>query len=142
MMSENHKTIYSAAVFNLMAPADVRRPLEVELRYESRDPYAVNMSFRAGMSGEVDWVIDRDLLAAGLVVASGEGDVQIIPQLDKPELVVIALSSPSGQAAFEAPAAKLAEFLDETYAAVAPGDEHKWMSVDEVLNRLLQTDLH
>ncbi|WP_408014317.1 SsgA family sporulation/cell division regulator [Saccharopolyspora elongata] len=114
----------------------------MELSYESREPYAVNMSFHAGTSGQVDWVIDRDLLAAGLVVASGEGDVQIIPQLDKPELVVIALSSPSGQAAFEAPAAKLADFLDETYDVVAPGDEHKWMSVDEVLNRLLQTDLH
>ncbi|MGI8306404.1 SsgA family sporulation/cell division regulator [Saccharopolyspora hattusasensis] len=142
MVSQNHKTIRSTAVFGLTAPAGVKTPVRVEMRYESSEPYAVNMSFHAGMSGQIDWLIARDLLADGLVVASGEGDVQIIPQLDNHEVVIIALSSPSGQAAFEAPAAKLAEFLDETYGVVAPGDEGQWMSIDEELSRLLQTDLH
>ncbi|WP_190812439.1 SsgA family sporulation/cell division regulator [Saccharopolyspora pogona] len=142
MVSQNHKTIRSTAVFDLTAPAGVKTPVRVEMRYESSEPYAVNMSFHAGMSGQIDWVIARDLLADGLVVASGEGDVQIIPQLDNHEAVIIALSSPSGQAAFEAPAAKLADFLDETYDVVAPGDEGQWMSIDEELSRLLQTDLH
>ncbi|PKW17991.1 SsgA family sporulation/cell division regulator [Saccharopolyspora spinosa] len=142
MTSQNHKTIRSNVVFDLTAPAGVRSPVWVELRYESREPYAVNMSFHAGMTGQIDWVIARDLLADGLIVASGEGDVQIIPQPDNHELVIIALSSPSGQAAFEAHAAELADFLDETYDVVAPGDEHKWMSIDEELSRLLQNDLH
>ncbi|MEV6234970.1 SsgA family sporulation/cell division regulator [Saccharopolyspora shandongensis] len=142
MSSQNHKTIRSTAVFDLTAPAGVRTPVGVELRYDSREPYAVNMSFRAGMSGQVDWLIARDLLADGLVIASGEGDVQIIPQPDNHELVVIALSSPSGQATFEAPAAELAEFLNETYDVVAPGGENHWMSFDEELSRLLQNDMH
>ncbi|MGW3469826.1 SsgA family sporulation/cell division regulator [Saccharopolyspora sp. NPDC000995] len=142
MVSQNHKTIRSTAVFDLMAPAGVKAPVWVELRYESREPYAVNMSFHAGTSGQIDWVIARDLVADGLLVASGEGDMQITPHPDNHELVIIALSSPSGAAAFEAPADKLAEFLDETYDVVAPGDERQWMSIDEELSRLLQTDLH
>lgn len=139
MMGKSHKSIRSTVVFDLVAPGGVNTPLEVELRYESRAPYAVTMSFQTGTSRQVDWVIARDLMGDGLLVASGEGDVRVTPRPDNRELVVIALSSPYGRATFEAPAAELAEFLNETYELVVPGDEHQWMSVDEELSRLLQT---
>ncbi|MGW3473013.1 SsgA family sporulation/cell division regulator, partial [Saccharopolyspora sp. NPDC000995] len=83
----------------------------------------------------------RDLLADGLVAEAGEGDVRIRPRLDSSGLVMIELSSPSGQATFEVDADQLVEFLNDTYDAVAPGDEHRWMNFDETLSRLLSHNL-
>ncbi|WP_190824813.1 SsgA family sporulation/cell division regulator [Saccharopolyspora pogona] len=141
MMANDHGTVLATMVFNLVAPAGVIAPVGVELRYDSRNPYEVCMKFNVGKAGQVDWVIARDLLADGLVAEAGEGDVRIRPRLDEPTLVMIALSSPSGQATFEVNADQLADFLNDTYDAVAPGDEHRWMNVDETLSRLLSHNL-
>ncbi|MEU6269741.1 MULTISPECIES: SsgA family sporulation/cell division regulator [Saccharopolyspora] len=142
MMAKNHRTIIRfATVFSLAALPGVSAPVRVELRYETRDPYAVAVIFNAGQSHQVRWEVARDLLADGLVADSGEGDMRIGPCPDKPELLLITLRSPSGQATFETPAEKLAQFLNDTYDIVEPGDEHRWMSVDEALNRLLPNDL-
>ncbi|SDZ49581.1 Streptomyces sporulation and cell division protein, SsgA [Saccharopolyspora shandongensis] len=137
MMANDHSTVLATMVFNLVAPAGVIAPVGVELRYDSRNPYEICMKLNVGKSGQVDWVIARDLLADGLVAEAGEGDVRIGPRLDRPGLVVIALSAPSGQATFEVNADQLVDFLNDTYDAVAPGDEHRWMNVDEALSRLL-----
>ncbi len=141
MMANDHGTVLATMVFNLVASAGVIAPVGVELGYDSRNPYEICMKFNVGKAGQVDWVIARDLLADGLVAEAGEGDVRIGPRLDRPGLVVIALSSPSGQATFEVNADQLVEFLNGTYDVVAPGDEHRWMNVDEVLSRLLSYNL-
>ncbi len=67
--------------------------------------------------------------------------MRIRPRLDSSGVVVIELSSPSGQASFEVDADQLVDFVNDTYDVVAPGDEHRWMNVDEVLSRLLSHNL-
>ncbi len=54
---------------------------------------------------------------------------------------MIEMSSPSGQATFEVNADQLADFVNGTYYVVAPGDEHRWMNVDEALSQLLSHNL-
>ncbi|MBB5158634.1 SsgA family sporulation/cell division regulator [Saccharopolyspora phatthalungensis] len=141
MTVNDHQTVLVTTVFNLVAPAGVLAPVGVELRYDSRNPYEVGIKFNVGRTGQVDWVVARELVADGLVVDSGHGDVRIRPRRDVSGLVVIALSSPSGQATFEADADELMEFLNDTYDVVAPGEEHKWMSIDDALSRLLPHDM-
>ncbi|MFB9902901.1 SsgA family sporulation/cell division regulator [Allokutzneria oryzae] len=140
-MRNDHVTLRSTAVFDLLAPRSPAVPVQVELRYDTRDPYAVVAAFRTGRAGWVEWVFARDLLADGLIAAAGEGDVRIRPAADDPEVVVIELSSPSGHAMFEAAAQELADFLDRTYDLIVPGNENLWVSVDDALGHLLSNDL-
>src|SRR5207244_1080080 len=123
-MRNDHVTLRTTAVFDLLAPRTPAVPVTVELRYDTRDPYAVVAAFRTGRAGWVEWVFARDLLADGLIAAAGEGDVRIRPAADDPEVVITELSSPSGHAVFEASSQELADFLDRTYDVVVPGNEH------------------
>ncbi len=140
-MRNDHVTLRSTAVFDLLAPQAPAVPVQVELRYDTRDPYAVVAAFRTGRAGWVEWVFARDLLADGLIANAGEGDVMIRPAADDPEVVVVELSSPSGHAMFEASAQELADFLDRTYDVVVPSNENQWVDVDEALTRMLPHDL-
>lgn len=138
-MADEHGTVRSDMVFKL-ALAEKVASVGVELRYDSRKPYEVSLSFNAGKRGRVDWVFARDLLADGLLADSGEGDVHVRPRFDDPAVVVIVLRSPTGQAAVEADVDQLSEFVNETYDIVAPGAEHLWMSIDDALAQLMLTD--
>lgn len=139
-MRNDHMTLRATAVFELLAPRTPAVPVQVELRYDTRDPYAVIAAFRTGHTGWVEWVFSRDLLADGLIAYAGEGDVRIRPAADNPEVVVVELSSPSGHAMFEASAEELADFLDRTYDVVLPGNEDMWVNVDEALTHLMPRD--
>lgn len=140
-MRNDHVTLRSAAVFDLLAPRTPAVPVQVELRYDTRDPFAVVAAFRTGRAGWVEWVFSRDLLADGLLTDTGDGDVRLRPAPDDPEIVVVELSSPSGHAVFEAGAQRLAEFLDTTYDVVLPGHETLWMNVDDALGQMIANDL-
>ena len=63
-MRNDHVTLRSTAVFDLLAPRTPAVPVQVELRYDTKDPYAVVAAFRTGRAGWVEWVFARDLLAA------------------------------------------------------------------------------
>lgn len=141
-MSNDHVTLRSSAVFDLLAPHTPAVPVQVELRYDTRDPYAVIAAFRTGRAGWVEWVFSRDLLADGLLADAGEGDVRIRPAADDPETVIFELNSPSGHAVFETSAHRLADFLDRTYDIVVPGGESLWMDFDDAVETLLSNDLH
>ncbi|GAA4547832.1 MULTISPECIES: SsgA family sporulation/cell division regulator [Amycolatopsis] len=140
-MRNDHVTLRSTAVFDLLAPRTPAVPVKVELRYDTRDPYAVVAAFRTGRAGWVEWVYARDLLADGLLADAGDGDVRIRPSVEDPESVLIELNSPSGHAMFEASAQELADFLDRTYDVVLPGNEHLWVDVDDALTHLIPNDL-
>ena len=140
-MRNDHVTLRSSAVFDLLAPRTPEVPVQVELRYDTRDPFAVVAAFRTGRAGWVEWVFSRDLLADGLLTEAGEGDVRIRPGCGEPEIVVVELNSPSGHAVFEASAQRLAEFLDASYDVVLPGHESLWMNVDDALGQLIANEL-
>ena len=137
-MHNDHVTIRSTAVFDLIGPPNPPVPVQVELRYDTRDPYAVQAAFRTGRAGWVEWVFSRDLLTEGLIDAAGDGDVRIRPS--EGESVEMELSSPSGHATFRALAREISEFLQRTHEVIEPGAEDDWLDLEHALGLLLSTD--
>lgn len=139
-MLNDHVTIRSTAVFDLIGPPNPPVPVQVEMRYDTRDPYAVQAAFRTGRAGWVEWVFSRDLLTEGLITAAGDGDVRIRPSSTEAETVEIELNSPSGHATFRALTREVSEFLSRTHDVIAPGSEDDWLDLEHALGLLLSSD--
>lgn len=138
-MREEHTVICASAVFELITPDAPPVPVNVELTYSSRDPYAVQASFRTGPDSSVDWVFARDLLADGLMSSAGAGDVKVQPLPSDPSKIELELSSPSGHALFTTCARTLGAFLDRTYQLVPPSTEYSWLDFDAAIAELLDS---
>jgi hypothetical protein len=108
----------------------------------------------------VEWVLARDLLAAGLRASEGIGDVRAWPSAASCDpaaagagagtgvgaaagsgILNIAMSSPFGQAQFETSARAVEEFLARTYAVVPAGQEPAYLDIDADLAELLSQAL-
>ena len=123
----------------LVVPEHGGVPLTASLNYRRDDPYAIRMAFHVGTDEPVEWIFSRDLLAVGLDRAAGDGDVQVWPAAAAHRGVVnIALSSPFGQAHFEAPATALTGFLLRTYEVVPAGREADYIDIETELSDLLR----
>ena len=122
----------------LVVPQHTTVPLVASLFYSGEDPYAVRMAFHVGTDEPVEWIFARDLLSAGLTASSGEGDVKVWPSSgDGGATLNIVLSSPFGQAHFEAQAPAMTEFLRRTYAAIPVGREGDFFDIEGELDGLL-----
>jgi hypothetical protein len=143
MMNSSSTTVSAELGLRLVAAEQAVVPLVASLHYSGSDPYAIRMAFHVGTEEPVEWIFARDLLADGLVTPEGDGDVQIWPsaadgQARGPLSVVnIKLSSPFGEAHFEAPAAAIGNFLDRTFRIVPMGRESDVIDIDAELNGLL-----
>jgi Streptomyces sporulation and cell division protein, SsgA len=147
MMNSSSTTVSAELGLRLVAAEQAVVPLVASLHYSGSDPYAIRMAFHVGAEDPVEWIFARDLLADGLMTPEGDGDVQIWPstpaigpdgQIHGPLSVLnIKLSSPFGEAHFEAPAEAIANFLDRTYRIVRMGKESEVIDIDAELNGLL-----
>jgi hypothetical protein len=106
-------------------------PLETELRYDARDPFAVSATFNT-IAGPVRWTFGRELLIDGLDEPTGDGDVHVWPCLDNEAqpVVIIELCSPDGEALVQARTTDITAFVQKIVAAVAPGSEADFVDVD------------
>ncbi|TWP45200.1 SsgA family sporulation/cell division regulator [Lentzea tibetensis] len=137
-MSNENLTVRANTTFHLLAPGVAPAPVEAELVYDPEDPYAVAVVFHTGQ-GRVEWMFARDLLADGLLTPSGEGDILVRPATDDPERVLVELNAPTGFAILSAVAEEVAEFLDQSYDVVQPGEEDLWIDFDRELQKLVST---
>jgi len=152
-MNRSSSTTISAELgLKLVVPQQTIVPLVASMYYSGSDPYAVRMAFHVGTDEPVEWIFARDLLAAGIESRQGEGDVQVWPSpmscaeagdLDGigetgGKILNIELSSPFGQAHFEAPARAMSAFLKRTYQIVPPGRESSYIDIETELNDLLR----
>jgi hypothetical protein len=134
----NSAAVSAELGLSLVVPEHGAVPLVASLYYGAEDPYAIRMAFHVGMDEPVEWIFARDLLAAGLEGPAGEGDVQVWPGSNRGEEVLnIALSSPFGEAHFEAPRHGTAEFLKRTYGIISTGREGDFIDLDSELDELL-----
>jgi hypothetical protein len=147
-------TISAELGLRLVVPQQTIVPLVASLYYSGSDPYAVRMAFHVGTDEPVEWIFARDLLAAGIDSRQGDGDVKVWPsaqscaESDGLEVIDdastegtvlnIELSSPFGQAHFEAPAQAMAAFLRRTYQIVPAGQESGYIDIEAELNDLLR----
>ena len=154
-MNRSSSTTISAELgLRLVVPQQTIVPLVASMFYSGSDPYAVRMAFHVGTDEPVEWIFARDLLAAGIESRQGEGDVHVWPSPGScahsgdPDLtgssqpgekvLNIELSSPFGQAHFEAPAQAMAAFLRRTYQIVPAGQESGHIDIEAELNDLLR----
>ncbi|MFG2919027.1 SsgA family sporulation/cell division regulator [Kitasatospora sp. NPDC048298] len=123
-------TLRAQAHMQLLAPDEQHIDVPTELVYRSRDPYAVEISFRPAGLPSVTWTIARDLIADGLTGPAGTGDVRIWS--DPYERFAskdgrrahLSLDSPQGHADLTMPWSDLEEFVTATRKIVPPGREH------------------
>jgi hypothetical protein len=139
-------TVELAAEARLIVSIHRNIRMDVGLRYNADDPLAVRMAFPAEYSldhvtaphpaNEVEWVFARTLLAAGLELPSGDGDVRIRPVPH--QAIVVELLSAEGIALLVFKARKIREFLWHTYQLVGEGQENNLINADRAIEELLR----
>ncbi|MFD4260597.1 SsgA family sporulation/cell division regulator [Streptomyces sp. NPDC058534] len=135
-----------------MHPTVVERELELRLilspergiavpallGYHTDDPYAVHITFHIDSGHPVHWTFARDLLVEGVFRPFGHGDVRVWPsKAEGRSVVLMALSSPDGDALLEAPTPQVSAWLERTLRAVPPGTEGGQLGIDDGLAELL-----
>ena len=120
-------TVTQSVKLELIDPTGAVTPIDAELHYDPRDPYAVTTVFITGTS-TVRWTFGRE----GLYEPCGDGDVHVWPCLDSDgrAVVIIELCSPDGEALVQARTGDLSGFVERMSKAVAPGAESTHLDVD------------
>lgn len=133
--------VSQSVTLELIDSTGAATPIEAELQYDPRDPYAVTTVFITGRS-QVRWTFGRDLLASGLYEPSGDGDVHVWPCLDADghAVVIIELCSPDGEALIQARTGDLSVFVERMTKAVAPGSESEYLDLDSAINAILESE--
>jgi Streptomyces sporulation and cell division protein, SsgA len=142
MNSSSSTTVSAELGLRLVVPQQTIVPLVASLYYSGTDPYAVRMAFHVGTDEPVEWIFARDLLATGFDGRGGVGDVKVWPSAGSERgaagsVIHIELTSPFGQAQFEASAAEIADFLRRTSEVVAIGEESAHLDIEAELDALL-----
>ncbi|MFF2851138.1 SsgA family sporulation/cell division regulator [Streptomyces sp. NPDC058001] len=130
--------IEQAVEARLVAAAPRMPTIPATLRYDSRDPFAVRMTFPAPstLEGvEVCWTFARELLATGLDEPAGDGDVRVRPYgYDR---TVMEFHAPEGTAIVHIHSGELRRFLKRATALVPVGREHRQIDLDHDLAELM-----
>jgi hypothetical protein len=131
-------TVTQPVTLELIDPTGAATPIDAELHYDPRDPYAVTTVFMTGAS-QVRWTFGRDLLCEGLYEPAGDGDVHVWPCLDSQghAVVIIELCSPDGEALVQARTGDLISFVDRMTKAVEPGTESALIDIDTAITAIL-----
>jgi hypothetical protein len=134
-------TVTQPLTLELIDPTGAVTPIDAELHYDPRDPYAVTTVFMTGAT-QVRWTFGRDLLCEGLYEPSGDGDVHVWPCLDSEghAVVIIELCSPDGEALVQARTGDLSSFVERMSAAVEPGSESDHLDVDAAINAIFNAE--
>ena len=117
-------------------------PLETELSYDPRDPYAMSATFLT-VAGNVRWTFGRDLLIGGLYEPTGDGDVHVWPCLDNQarSVVIIELCSPDGEALVQARTIDISAFVEQMTAVVPQGAEDSHLDVDAAISAIFADEI-
>ena len=141
-MMDSGTTVSAELGFLLVIPRQASVPVTASLFYTGNDPYAVRMAFHAGTDETVEWIFARDLAhgrpdrARRAWAMSGPGRRRPGDRGGEPVLNIV-LSSPFGEAHFEAPMTAMAEFLRRTYDAIPAGREGEFFDIGAELDSLL-----
>ncbi|WP_338779433.1 SsgA family sporulation/cell division regulator [Streptomyces sp. DG1A-41] len=122
----------------LVLSPERRIPVPTRLGYDTDDPYAVHVTFHIDSAHPVHWTFARDLLVEGVFRPCGRGDVRVWPtKAEGRSVVLVALTSPDGDALLEVPAAQVSAWLERTLRVVPPGTEGEQLGLDDELAQLL-----
>ncbi|MFE0099211.1 SsgA family sporulation/cell division regulator [Streptomyces sp. NPDC059009] len=136
------ESVQAEVMMSFLVSEELSFRIPVELRYETRDPYAVRLTFHLPGDAPVTWAFGRELLVDGVGRPCGDGDVHIAPtDPDLLDEVLIRLQVGGDQALFRAGIPPLLAFLDRTDKLVPLGQERALAGfdthLDEALDRIL-----
>jgi hypothetical protein len=109
-------------------------PVTVTLRYSPREPFLVRANFRLVGDRTVDWVLSRELLREGIVMAAGLGDIRFFPGDDG---LLVELRSHEGRAFLYGEIQPVAQFVERMYTLVPEEAEDRFFSIDVEVDALL-----
>ncbi|MFG3017060.1 SsgA family sporulation/cell division regulator [Streptomyces sp. NPDC048254] len=134
----HHTVVERELELRLILSPERSIPVPARLGYRSDDPYAVHVGFHINSQSPVDWTFARDLLVEGVFRPCGHGDVRVWPtKVEGRSVVLMALSSPDGDALLEAPTVQVSAWLERTLRVVPPGTEGGQLGIDDALDQLL-----
>ncbi|MGW0772946.1 SsgA family sporulation/cell division regulator [Streptomyces sp. NPDC002835] len=136
------ESVHAEIQMSFLVSEELSFRIPVELGYETRDPYAVRMTFHLPGDAPVTWTFGRELLLDGINGPSGDGDVHIAPVGPRTlSDVSIRLRVGRDSALFRAGAAPLVAFLDRTDKLLPMGQELTLgdfeVNLEEALGRIL-----
>ena len=113
-------------------------PLDAEFEFDPADPYAVSILFTDEPT-PVRWTFARELLIEGFYEPTGDGDVHVWPCLstDGCSVVILELSSPSGEVLVQVSSRAISAFIHQMVAMVPPGTEANLVDLDAEITKLL-----
>ncbi|MFJ4426906.1 SsgA family sporulation/cell division regulator [Streptomyces bobili] len=134
----HHTVVERELELRLVLSPERSSPVPARLSYRSDDPFAIHIGFHINSEYPVHWTFARELLVEGVFRPCGHGDVRVWPtKVGGRSVVLMALSSPDGDALLEAPAAQVSSWLERTLRVVPPGTEGEQLGLDEALAELL-----
>ena len=130
--------ITESVALEFVDPQGDTTELEADLVFDPADPFAVTMVFRTGAQ-EVHWTFARDLLIEGFYEPTGDGDVHVWPCLNTQgaAVVILELSSPSGEVLVQVGSRELSAFIHQMVAMVPQGAEGGLVDLDAEIAQLL-----
>lgn len=134
MVTVQTDNVVSDLQFDLLIAGAERLKVAAHVSYDTRDPFAVSVSFEAGDGQRVEWTFARDLLDQGLWQEIGDGDVKVWPHAGA---IFLSLCSPSGKAILETRRPGLADFMARIQCVVPVGQEADHVDFDRELESLL-----
>lgn len=113
-------------------------PLDAEFEYNPADPFAVSILF-SDEPTPVRWTFARELLVEGFYEPTGDGDVHVWPCLNTEgaAVVILELSSPSGEVLVQVSSRALSAFIHQMVAMVPSGSEAQHVDLDAEIAQLL-----
>ncbi|WP_371494135.1 SsgA family sporulation/cell division regulator [Kitasatospora sp. NBC_00374] len=129
--------VTTAVTAELLLPDAVRLPVRSTWRYDCGDPFAVHVDFDVEPGISEHWTFSRDLLAEGLDVPAGYGDVLIEPEAGHQHVLLILRGVDGSTAVLRAGCAGLQEFLRRSFAGVPSGGEQYRADLDEWIRAAL-----
>ncbi|MGW4030398.1 SsgA family sporulation/cell division regulator [Streptomyces sp. NPDC004838] len=133
-----HSVVERELEMKLVLSPELSIPVPARLTYRTDDPYAVHVIFHIGSENPVKWTFARELLVEGVFRPCGHGDVRIWPtKAGGKNVLLMALSSPDGDALLEAPSAPVSAWLERTLRVIPPGAETAALDIDDGIAGLL-----
>ena len=112
-------------------------PLDAEFEYNPGDPFAVSILF-SDEPAPVRWTFARELLIEGFYEPTGDGDVHVWPCLNTEgnAVVILELSSPSGEVLVQVGSRALSAFIRKMVETVPLGSEASAVDLDAEIAQL------
>lgn len=112
-------------------------PVRSRWTYRASEPFTVTAAFQTDRDRWVEWIFARDLLVAGLIGPTGEGDVRLSPEhAEGRQSIILEIESPEGHAILEMEYEAVERFLTATAKIVPIGSESDFFDVDALIEEI------